>query len=172
MAFLHAHHDGEDHLLWPLLVTRLPLAASLIETMERQHAVVADQVTATTHHLAHWSRTAALGYRQAVITDLSGLNTTLTDHLHLEETDILPLIENHLTVAEWNAPFKYAQQHTPVTPRQGLLLIGMVLEDALPNERTRFLNHLPAIARVAWRLGGARQYRRYVRCVRRDLGSN
>lgn len=172
LSFLDAHHDGEDRLLWPLLVTRLPLAAALIETMERQHAVVADQVAAITSDLAQWSRAAAPEHRQALTTHLNDLHTTLDEHLRLEESDILPLVEGHLTVAEWNAPFEYAQHHTPVTPREGLLLVGMVLEDALADERTRFLDHLPGIARVAWRLAGARQYRRYVHSIRRDLASN
>lgn len=173
LSFLHAHHDGEDRLLWPLLLIRLPLEAQLIQTMERQHAVIADLVIDLRRELTEWTQTATLHHRHAITTNLASLHTALDEHLRLEETAVLPLIQDHLTVPEWNAPFDHAQHHTPVKPRDGLLLVGMVLEDAQPQERTWFLHHhLPAIARVAWRLVGVRQYRRHTHSVRKDLATN
>src|SRR5690349_3571065 len=42
---LHLHHSGEDQLLWPLLLERVPQQlTSVIELMERQHR----QIDATT----------------------------------------------------------------------------------------------------------------------------
>ena len=123
LSFLHAHHDGEDRLLWPLLLIRLPLEAQLIQTMERQHAVIADLVIALRRELTEWTQTATLHHRHAITTNLASLHTALDEHLRLEETAVLPLIQDHLTVPEWNAPFDHAQHHTPVKPRDGLLLV-------------------------------------------------
>lgn len=170
-AFLHAHHDGEDRLLWPLLITRAPVKTHLIELMERQHAAIAGLSATVAREVAEWGLAAAAGPQQALLGHLADLDTALHDHLRLEEADILPLIQDHLSIAEWKAPFEYAQHHTPVPASKGLLLVGMVLEDALPHERRWFLGHLPAVARVAWQLVGERQYRRYVTSLRENLPS-
>ena len=171
VAFLHAHHDGEDRLLWPVLLTRLPRRMPLVELMEGQHAAIAALSVTITRELAEWARMAAPEPQQALLGHLTDLAAALHDHLQLEEADILPLVPENLTVAEWKAPFEYAQHHTPVPASKGLLLVGMVLEDALPDERRWFVGHLPVIARVAWQLVGRRQYRRYATSIRKDLPS-
>jgi hypothetical protein len=38
MAFLHAHHDGEDQGLWPLVRTRNPAAGAMLDAMDADHA--------------------------------------------------------------------------------------------------------------------------------------
>src|SRR6185369_172960 len=37
LDFLHAHHSGEDELLWPLLLQRAAPSATLVRTMQEQH---------------------------------------------------------------------------------------------------------------------------------------
>ena len=39
---LHHHHEGEDELMWPLLLERAPLDSALILTMEEQHERIAE----------------------------------------------------------------------------------------------------------------------------------
>lgn len=169
LAFLHAHHDSEDRLLWPLLLQRLSVETALIETMEHQHAAVATLGEAIARELVGWVRTADTADRHAPVAHLSNLHTALEEHLDLEEAAVLPLIREHLSTAEWKAFFDHAQRHTPVGARTGLLLVGMVLEDALPQERTQFLGAMAAVARKAWRLLGPPQYRRHTRTIRHDL---
>lgn len=169
LAFLHAHHDSEDRLLWPLLMQRLSMQTALIETMEQQHAAVATLGEAITGELVGWIQTAGTADRHALVGHLTDLHTALEEHLDLEEAAVLPLIRDHLSIAEWNASFDHAQHHTDVGARTGLLLVGMVLEDALPQERTQFLGRMPAVARGAWRLLGPRQYREHTDIIRRDL---
>lgn len=169
IALLHAHHDSEDRLIWPLLLQRLPVDKSLITTMEKQHAVVADIEETIGRELDGWVETEGTADRNAITENLSALNTALKEHLDLEETAVLPLVRNHLSIPEWNASFDYAQHHTPVAAGAGLLLVGMVLEDALPDERAQFFGHMPAVARWAWQLLGPRLYRRYTDNVRRHI---
>src|SRR5271169_4122033 len=42
--FLHAHHEGEDELLYPLLAERVPESAELLSRMAAQHAAVASRI--------------------------------------------------------------------------------------------------------------------------------
>jgi len=46
LHFLHAHHTGQDDLLFPLLRQRAALDAELMDRMDAQHAQVSDAVAA------------------------------------------------------------------------------------------------------------------------------
>src|SRR5690348_12627284 len=37
LAFLHAHHEGEDELIWPKLLERAPEQADLVRHVAGQH---------------------------------------------------------------------------------------------------------------------------------------
>ncbi len=50
-----------------------------------------------------------------------------------------------------------------------LTLLGVVLEDATPQERTEFLAGLPAPARAFWRLYGERHHAARMRRLREDV---
>ena len=41
MDFLHAHHEGEDAGLWPLVRSLNPSAGDLLDQMEHDHAQIA-----------------------------------------------------------------------------------------------------------------------------------
>ncbi|MEV6850326.1 hemerythrin domain-containing protein [Actinoplanes sp. NPDC051411] len=149
---LHEHHQAEDELLWPALHARAPLADDLITTMSRQHAAVASAVERVGREMDEAS--------------LKELHDVLIEHLDLEEAAVLPLIHDHLTVAEWHAPQEHAMKHGPAGLTDKLLLAGLVLEDATPRERAWFLSEMPPPARLLWRLVGRRRYARRMRAVR------
>ena len=165
LHFLHGHHDSEDRLLWPVLTDRVPSVKQLTAVMEQQHQTVADLIDAIRPELARWS--AGDGTARGRLTgDLTRLHTALSEHLDAEEAEILPLVHEHLTVAEWEAIGEDANQHLPRNPRLGLLLAGMVLEDATPAEQAWFLAELPAPARLMWRLAGRSLYAAHLKRVR------
>jgi hypothetical protein len=85
-------------------------------------------------------------------------------HLDQEEAEILPLAQEHLTEAEWGLLAKHATTHTPKA--ELLKGIGGVLEDATPQERQMMLGHMPAVAKVLYRVVGRRSYIREVTAVR------
>lgn len=166
LGMLHEHHDAEDEMLWPILVQRVPLEKDLIAVMETQHEAIGGAVADITAHLAAWTVEAEGAARDLLSDALRDLGPALTEHLDLEEKEVLPLVHDHLTVPEWLAPQKHAMKHGPKTLAGKLTLAGMVLEDATPRERAWFLGDMPAPARLLWRLRGARQYEEHVRLVR------
>jgi hemerythrin-like domain-containing protein len=165
LLFLHTHHDGEDRLLWPTLTARVPSAKDLTQTMEQQHQAIDGLISAIRPELAGWSAgDGAAGKR--LVGYLTRLGAALGEHLDAEEAEVLPLVHDHLTVAEWEAISKDAAEHMPRNPRAGLLMAGMVLEHATPAERAWFLNELPAPARLMWHLAGQSSYTAYLRRIR------
>jgi len=147
LRFLHEHHNSEDRLIWPILQERVPLEERLIELMKRQHQSVDDLIALITPKLVAWSETADTRTRELIAARLTELDIALDEHLVREETDVLPLIHENLSVAEWNASEDEAVKNGPRSLSAKLLLAGMVLEDANPAE------HAVERARPAMRHG-------------------
>jgi len=110
---------------------------------------------------------AAYRPAEAGVSALTEHRAALLEHLHDEEEYILPLIEEHLTVAEWA---RLGQRFAEEVPKDKLLFfLGMILEDADPAERQAMMANLPAPARFVWRAFGQRQFRRRVSKIRAGL---
>ncbi|HEV2361911.1 MAG TPA: hemerythrin domain-containing protein, partial [Acidimicrobiales bacterium] len=54
MAFLEVHHDGEEALVFPLLLERAPVSGATIEEVAGQHGPVVGLMTSANGHLASW----------------------------------------------------------------------------------------------------------------------
>jgi hypothetical protein len=169
LLLLHGHHDSEDRLLWPVLADRVPSAKELTATMEHEHRTLHSLIGAIRPELAGWSAgDGAAAERLAGY--LARLAAALGEHLDAEEAEILPLVHDHMTVAEWQAMEKDAAKHMPRNPRVGLVTVGMMVEDATPAERAWFLSELPAAARLMWHLAGPSLYASYLRRIRHGAG--
>ena len=161
---LHGHHTSEDELLWPKLLARVDLDADLVLRMEQQHHVVADGLAEVEGCLTAWAATAGAAERDALVAALHRHRADLLTHLDEEERSVLPLIAEHITVAEWAALGEHARAKTPKDKQ--LFLLGALLEDATPAETERFLSMLPLAARLAYNLVGKRAYAKQMRRVR------
>ena len=161
---LHMHHTGEDEVLWPRLLERAAPSAELVNTMQAQHDVVDQHLDRLGPLLQEWMLSAGVvrGEQVARVTDQ--LRDSLLEHLDLEEREILPLVSQHITVAEWNSLGEHGRGS--ISPKLLPLLFGSMLEDANPQEREMMLSALPAPVRLLIRTWGARHYRRYIRRVR------
>jgi hemerythrin-like domain-containing protein len=166
LGMLNEHHEAEDELIWPLLHQRVPLENELIDTMEAQHHAIHAAVISVTRHQQAWTRDADTVSRDLLSTRLRGLETILVEHLAREEDAVLPLVHEHLTVAEWLAPQKHAMRNGPRRVSDKLLLAGIVLDGATPAEQAWFTHEMPPPARLLWRLTGARQYAAHQRALR------
>ena len=164
---LHIHHTGEDTLVWPLLLARVDLDAEMVLRMEPEHQLLARSMEAVDRALPAWEAAPSAAAAGPVLTALSTHRDVLCEHLTDEETNILPLIEEHLTVAEWAKLGEHFAQTTP--PNKRLFFLGALLEEADPEESAMMLGTLPPPARLAWRLIGRRQYTRRVNRIRADL---
>ena len=166
IGMIHEHHESEDELIWPLLHARVPMRDDLIDVMQEQHAAVAQALDGIRRDLPGWSAGASAEVRDRLAGHLRALATILITHLDLEEREVLPLVHDHLSVAEWRAPQRHAMKHGPAALTDKVLLAGMVLEDTSPRERAWFLSEMPPPARLLWKLIGQRRYADHIGRVR------
>ena len=159
---LHHHHEGEDELMWPLLLEKAPMDSALILRMEEQHERIGELYQRAADNAATFAATADPGGREDLADTLTELLGALSEHLHDEEVHILPMVERVMTVEQWNALGERGRAGIP-KDRQ-LVFLGFLLMANTPERGREFLGHLPAPARVAWKLLGrrtfAKEYRR------------
>jgi hemerythrin-like domain-containing protein len=161
---LHHHHTYEDDHLWPVLLERCPMDAELILRMETQHARVAEQIDVLPAVWADFEREPAPETRERLVEHLAALSAALDEHLHDEEVYLLPIMEDHLTVAEWKAFGTNAAK--TMDKRKGLFWIGLMFEDITDEEYARFWAGLPFYVRMGYRVAGPTQYANGVARVR------
>jgi hemerythrin-like domain-containing protein len=161
---LHLHHEGEDAELWPLLSARVRTSAELTARMEAQHHELASLVADAERILPVWEASADDPEPLAQIFEAA--RAVLLQHLAEEEAEILPLVAEHITAAEWarlgaHARSKMRLAHVP-------LLFGAVLEECDATERALLLATLPIPLRLLIRPVIEPLYRRYIAKVRAD----
>lgn len=161
---LHHHHTGEDLVLWPALLERAAPSTGLVETMQAQHEAVEEHIEHVEPLLRAWEEAPTTARGAELADRLDRLAAALVEHLDLEEREILPLAERHVTVAEWNS---LGEQGVEEMDRKQLpILVGAILEECSPEERRAMLAKLPLPVRLLLRTVGSLQYRRYVSRVR------
>jgi hemerythrin-like domain-containing protein len=164
LDFLHTHHTGEDELLFPLLRKRTTLEPDLMDRMDAQHAQVDDTVTAVNAELPVWTATADAATGEKMAARIEATMPTLIDHLAEEEQKLLPVVSVTLTQSEWDALGKHGMSAIPLTRR--LVILGHITEEADDAERQRFMQVIPAPARLAYKLIGHRQFTRETTALR------
>lgn len=152
---LHHHHTAEDDLLWPVLLSRVTPQADLVHRMEAQHARLDGLLRRIDEATARWRPAADADAGAALATLVTEASAALDEHLTDEENQILPLVEEHITQAEWDALNARAREVLPKNAK-ALVFLGIVLDQATPAESVRFLGQLPPPVRWAWRLFGTR----------------
>jgi iron-sulfur cluster repair protein YtfE (RIC family) len=161
---LHNHHTSEDDLLWPLLLARVDLDADKVLLMEAQHQKVDALLSRALSLLPEWEAAASPGVRDTLADVYDALWPVLLEHLEAEESEVLPLVAEFVTQAEWN---RLGERFEHETPKNRLMLfLGALLEEATPAEAAMMLGKLPGPARLIWRLVGRRAYARRIRAVR------
>jgi hemerythrin-like domain-containing protein len=158
------HHQGEDELLWPPMLTRVGLEREVVLRMEAQHERVVETLTAVDALVTQWAPTADAETRDRIVAALEEHRTVLVEHLDDEEAHLLPLAERFLTAKEWAALGDHFVLNTPKTKL--LKYFGMIMEEADERERAILLSGLPAPVRLVWRLLGPPLYARTLRRVR------
>ncbi len=159
MQFLHAHHEGEDAGLWPLVRTRNPRAVPLLDAMEADHGRVAPLVDASDRAARAYADESSDEARGALADALMRLSEALLPHLEREEQEMMPLVSVSISDAEW----REVDQRYFVKPKSmtELGLEGHWLLDALDAERREIVVHeVPPIPRFVLVHGFARRYRR------------
>jgi hypothetical protein len=159
---LHTHHEGEDLVLWPLLLERAEAEATeIVAVMEEQHQAIAAAHDEAVHRLGRWCRFGRDGEGFASVLD--DLVQVLTEHTALEEQAVLPLAEKYITAAEW----AQMSQHGMNTFQKRLLPLafGMLMYEGDPAVMRRTLSSAPLPARLLIPIIAPRAFRRHARRV-------
>jgi hemerythrin-like domain-containing protein len=159
-AILHHHHHSEDENSWPLLLGRCgEEMAPLLQLMESQHEVVAKFGHEVDEALEVWRGSPSTESRKALADALDRLLPSLKDHLSAEEKIIVPLMEQHITAAEWTA---IAMKSAAVFDPESLpLAFGMVVYEGDPEVVETAIANMPAEVRPVIRQLAAQAFASY-----------
>jgi hemerythrin-like domain-containing protein len=155
-AMLHHHHEAEDELMWPQLLELAPMDSALILRMEEQHERIGELYRRAADNAATFAAGADPVSRTELAETLTELVGALSEHLHDEEVHILPLVENVMTVTQWQALGERGRSGIP-KDRQ-LVFLGFLLAANTAEHGREFLTAMPAAARIAWKLIGRRTF--------------
>ena len=161
---LHMHHTTEDDLIWPKLLDRAGLDAPLVERMEQQHQQIDVSVTEVRAAMSAWRSEPTSATSSALADHIDEFLLVMEGHLDEEEQVVVPIIDRHLTEAEWQEVGERGFEK--FTPAQRWIAMGQLVEVATPEEAAMFFGELPPPVKVLWRLIGKRKYRRYITSVR------
>jgi hypothetical protein len=165
---LRAHHAVEDELFFPALDARVPAFATdyaglLTDDHHRVDAVVA-ALAASLERLAAGAAPWTVVHEEAVGHAVA-LRDLLHEHLDVEDRDVLPLFERHMTAAEYHELDQEAVRH--IAPRQLLFTVPWWVATIDPAAVPGELTDAPRALRVVWRC----TRRRYARLARRAFGT-
>lgn len=161
---LQNHHEGEDELLWPPLLSRVDPGADIVLRMQAQHERVEATLTSLDAAVPAWETAAGADERDTLVAVLADHRAVLLEHLDDEEATLLPLAAEYITEKEWGSLGSHLVASTPKLTL--LTLFGLVLEDADRAERATLLGGLPAPVRGIWHVIGRPRYARHIRRVR------
>ncbi|MFD5428804.1 hemerythrin domain-containing protein [Streptomyces sp. NPDC127084] len=161
-AILDAHHEGEDAKVWPLLLARGgEESMAIVPVMEKQHQDIHAALETVTALLPVWRGTAQGGAELASGVDV--LSERLIEHMALEEKEILPLAEKHMTAAEWAL---FGEHAFATIPKKTLALgFGMVMYEGDSDVIKEVLTSAPFVPRLVMPVLGPRLYASHARRV-------
>jgi hypothetical protein len=160
VQFLHAHHEGEDMMVWPRLVERCPTEVEpLIFTMESQHHALALALDDLAARASDWRRTAAVADRDALAKAATELLVRIAEHLDLEELKVLSLIDRYLTDKEWKQVGGSGLKK--MSFGQLKVAFGMILDGASPEYVQTMRDTIPRVPWLMFSVLGPRAYSKY-----------
>lgn len=157
MDFLHAHHEGEDAGLYPMVRAANPAAGALLDVMAADHAVIDPAVEGLRAAAARWAASGA--DRSALLDALTTLEAVLLPHLDREETEAMPVVSATITHRQWHT---WDQEHN-IKPKSLPTLAeeGLWLMDGLdPTRRAVVEAEVPWLPRMIVLYGFGPGYRR------------
>lgn len=163
--FLKVHHDGEEELVFPVLIERAPDQRGILDKAAADHQTVVGLMSAVDDHIEIWQASGDAG-AQGVLDALAALRATLIPHLDEEEAEIVPLAATHMNAAEWGQLPGHAMGHF-----QGdkvWLILGLIRENFTQQQRDMMLAHMPPPAREMWETVGERSFNELIAQVRQS----
>lgn len=142
-SVLNHHHAAEDEHVWPRLRERCPEdCAALIDVMENQHHAVHAGLLRVARATEAWRDSASPDAGYALAFAVDQLLPALREHLAVEEEHVVPLIEKHVTQAEYG---RAAQDGAAGIPTDKLpVTLGMFMYEAEPAAIELAVSEMPA----------------------------
>jgi hypothetical protein len=149
LAFLEVHHNGEDILVFPLLLERVPEGQrELVSTIAGQHKPLVATLEAATEAVEAFGKAPSDATRRAAADALTKLGDELNAHLDQEEGEILSIAAAHLSPEEWGALPGHGMAH--FTGDKIWLILGLIRENMTDEQRAEMLAHMPPPAVDMW----------------------
>jgi len=167
---LHMHHTTEDEHIWPKLLDRVGPDEAEVRRMAEQHEQVHVSMNEVREATASWVATPTEASAAELTGRIGSLLEVVEQHLDEEEREVVPLIDQHLSAAEWQEVGERGFEK--FTPAQRWIALGQLLEVATPEEAAMMMRSLPLPVKVLWPLFGKRSYRRYIAPVRGGPGAS
>jgi hemerythrin-like domain-containing protein len=141
-AQLDNHHSAEDDDLWPVLRQELsdPGELASVDAMVEEHRHIPAALAGVDAALRGGGQLAA---------PVELLSSVVLDHLAHEERKVLPLIEQHLTRAQWRAFLRTERGRR--SPRERPEFLTWILDDAGEQDAAAILTEMPPPARLVYR---------------------
>jgi hypothetical protein len=131
-SVLEHHHVAEDKHIWPRLLERAGGdVEDVVRVMEEQHGEIDALVEQLRTGLADWRGSAHPGRGDALADTVDRLHERLVVHLDTEEARAVPLIERHVTAAEWGAMISDGAED--VDPAMMPLMFGLMAYEGDPD---------------------------------------
>jgi len=167
LNMLHHHHEGEDTLLYPLLVARVPDHATRTQQIDHEHQVVKRSIDSARTACSKWRTAPSAESAKTLASSLDELNAVLLPHLDSEESEIVPLAAVTVTQKEWDSLGKHGIAAIPNNMR--LIAFGMILEPLDPADRAYMLSNLPPPVKVLYHVVGRRAWNKYATTLRMGM---
>ena len=94
------HHPKEDEFLFPAVAARVPAAQKVIELLKAEHREGARLIRELERALVFFEDSWPAGASEFLRT-IDAYADFHWRHMRLEETEVLPLAEKHLTLQDW-----------------------------------------------------------------------
>ena len=167
---LRTHHHIEDQIFFPELLERVPEYGVYSNALAGDHHQLDELIDALREALGRWAAsTDASSETRAVlaeVTDLAiELRDFLTEHLAIEDADVLPMFEQHFDADEYAGLEKLAGR--AITLRQALFTVPWYMATVDAETAGRTLNEAPLPLKLVYQL----TRRSYGRLVEMAFGS-
>lgn len=147
LALLHAHHDGEDELIWPLLIERAPDEADEVRRIAGQHADVASALDAAIAAIDAWQTSGDDATGSAAVA-VANLGAALLPHLDQEEAFVVPLAAKHIYAPEWGELPGHALR--TFSGDKMWLVLGLIREQFSVEQVLMMDEHMPPPVVAMW----------------------
>lgn len=149
---LHHHHSGEDAGLWPALRARASEEQlAVLDEMEAEHDGIDPLLEACGRAFEELAAAADDETRARLRELVARVRERLSDHLAHEETRAIPIIQDLLTDAEFQAiDEEYFRKRGNPSIRRIALVVAWGLHDLPDDARSRLLAQGGAPLRLVW----------------------